>query len=256
MSQLSERAEQIASHLAAHHTGANVEKYDTDGRQSVVDFMLAWRSGGSGALEVTMITEPESIAWQGLAMRDGWRWPARTSWEFRPTNASFRYQQTKRLAMRAIGLCDEWNVDEPTCLPEHVLADDGELAQFLSENVGRLKRTPFSPGVTVYQATTAEFVESASPDFALVVEGWLDRSHMVPHLQKLRDTPSVNARLLFLVVVSEALPVRFFADDFDAPVRAPRGYEGVDSLFVWSDYWHRYLACERGQWAWCALPTQ
>ena len=35
------RAEDIASHLVAHALGVEVKKFDVDGRQSAVDFMLS-----------------------------------------------------------------------------------------------------------------------------------------------------------------------------------------------------------------------
>lgn len=103
---------------------------------------------------------------------------------------------------------------------------------------------------------TAEFVEATPSDFALVVESWLSRPHIEPHLQKLRRTSGVSLRVLFLVVVSEALPVRFFTDDFEAPASGLRGYEGVDAVFVWSDYWHRFLVYQDGLWAWKDLPPR
>jgi len=254
MSELSERAEQIAARLIGHASGAQVEKHDIDGRQGVVDFLLEWENGDAGALEVTMITEPASSAWQGLAMRDGWRWPAATSWDFRPTEVSFPYKRTKRVALRAVALCDEWHVDDPSDLPDNVLALEPAVKQLLAENVGRLKRTPFSPGIMIYQSANAEFVEATPADFTLVVQSWLGRPHIEPHLQKLRRTSAVARRFLFLVVVSEALPVRFFTDDFEAPSTTLRGYEGVDAVFVWSDYWHRYLSYQGGLWEWNDFP--
>lgn len=68
MSELSERAEQIAAHLVAHDTSAAVEQHDVNGRQGAVDFVLTRTDGDTGALEVTMITQSQSIAWQGMAM--------------------------------------------------------------------------------------------------------------------------------------------------------------------------------------------
>lgn len=256
MSELSARAEQIAARVVHHDTGAHVEEHDRDGRQGVVDFMLEWANGDAGALEVTMITEPESSAWQGMAMRDGWQWPAETSWEFRAASASFPYKNTKRAAMRAVALCDEWQVDEPGCLPDSVLAHEPDVAKFLSKHVGHLKRSPFSPGITIYQAVNAEFVDATSADFRSVVESWLSRAHIEPHLDKLQRAPDVSQRILFLVIVSEALPIRFFTDDFEAPSSDLRGYERADAVFIWSDYWHRYLTFRSGSWTWNALPLR
>lgn len=256
MSDLSKRAEHIAAHLVGHETGAQIDEYDRDGRQGVVDFMLVFPDGDSGALEVTMITEPESSAWQGMATRDGWRWPAETSWDFRPASTNFPYKRTKRAALRAVSLCDEWQVNEPSSLPRSVLASEPDVAKFLSENVGHLKRSQFSPGIAVYPAVKTEFVDAAPANFALVVESWLNRSHIQPHLDKLHRALDVSTRILFLVVVSESLPVRFFTDDFEAPCSELRGYEGIDAVFIWSDYWHRFLSFQGGRWAWIAFPLR
>lgn len=69
MGELAGRAEEIAAHLVEHALGATVRKFDSEGRQSVVDFVLEWPDGRRGALEVTLVTETESSAWQGLAAK-------------------------------------------------------------------------------------------------------------------------------------------------------------------------------------------
>jgi hypothetical protein len=251
---LSTRAEQIAAHLVGLETGAAVLPYDTDGRQAAVDFLLEWPNGQVGALEVTLVTEPASIAWQGMAMKDNWSWPAKTSWDFRLNKVSFAYKKTKQVAIRAVKLCDQWSVDTPSDLPAEVLEAEPELARFLVDNTGRLSRTPFKPGITLYQGTRAEFVEAAPADFARVVESWHEHPHLAPHLEKVKRASQLDELHLFVVVVSEALPVRFFTDDFAAPESSPQGFEGLDALWIWSDYWHRFLVHRTRSWAWVDLP--
>ena len=58
------------------------------------------------------------------------------------------------------------------------LASEPELE--LLWDVGRLRRSSprGRPGVVLYTETCAEFLESTSPDFALVVERWLDLPHV------------------------------------------------------------------------------
>ncbi|PRB71279.1 hypothetical protein [Arthrobacter sp. MYb213] len=254
MNALSDRAEQIAAHLVGYETGAAVVPYDTDGRQAAVDFLLKWPDGRVGVLEVTLVTERASIEWQGMAMKDGWRWPTETSWEFRPNNVNFAYKDTKRVAIRAVSLCDQWSVDTPANLPSEVLDRGPELARFLADDVGDLRRTPVSSGIKLYQSTTAEFVDAAPADFSRVVESWHEHPHLAPHLAKVKRASQSDEQLLFVVVVSEALPVRFFADDFDVPATPPQGFEGLDALWVWSDYWHRYLVYRAKTWAWVDFP--
>lgn len=256
MTALSARAEQIAAHLVGHQTGADVIPYDIDGRQAAVDFLLQWPDGQVGALEVTLVTERASIAWQGMAMKDGWIWPAETSWEFRPSDVSFAYKKTKLVAIRAVELCDQWGVDSPSDLPAQVVSAESELARFLADDIGALRRTPFKPGIQLYQSTTAEFVEAAPADFSRVVESWHQHPHLAPHLAKVKRASQSAQRHLFVVVVSEALPVRFFTDDFDVPETPPQGFEGLAALWVWSDYWHRYLVYRDAAWSWIDFPPK
>ena len=256
MTALSVRAAQIAAHLVGHETDALVVPYDTDGRQAAVDYLLEWADGRIGALEVTLVTERASIAWQGMAMKDKWSWPAETSWEFRPNEVSFAYKRTKRMALKAVELCDQWCVDEPSSLPDEVLEAEPEVAKFLTDDVGSLRRTPFAPGIKIYQSTTAEFVEAAPADFSRVVESWHEHAHLAPHLEKAKRATLASERHLFVVVVSEALPVRFFTDDFDTPATPPMGFDGLDALWVWSDYWHRYLVYRDAAWAWIDFPPK
>lgn len=254
MSGFADRAEQIAAHLVAYETGASAIPHDTEGRQAAVDFHLEWPDGRRGALEVTLVTEPISIAWQGMAAKDGWRWESATSWEFRPTSASFHYKRTRRLVVRAVRLCDEWSVNAPEDLPEGVLSADPELTEFLADGTGTLRRTPFSPGVVLYQSTRAEFVDSAPSDFSLIVESWHDQPHIAFHIEKVKNAAHVSDRHLFLVPLDEVLPARFFTDDFVTPTRPPQGFEGVDAVWVWSNYWHRYLVFRDEAWCWLKFP--
>lgn len=254
MTDFAHRAEQIAAHLVSHATGTTAVPYDTDGRQSAVDFLLEWPDGRVGALEVTLIVEAESIAWQGLASKEGWRWPAATSWEFRPNRVNFPYKLTRRLALRAVTLCDQWSVDNPVDLPIEVLTREQELTQFLADNVGTLRRTPLSAGIMLYQATRAEFVDAASQDFARVVESWHQQPHIASHIEKLIKTSAVSERHLFLIPVDETLPARFFTDDFEAPSVAPEGFAGLDAIWIWSNFWHRYLLYRDESWSWIPFP--
>lgn len=254
MTNLADRAEQIAAHLVGHETGALVVPYDIDGRQAAVDFLLEWPDGRRGALEVTLITEPTSVAWQSMAAKEGWRWGTATSWEFRPTGANFQYKQTRRVVLRAVELCDKWSVDTPGDLPADVLAGDMELSNFLAEDIGSLRRTQLSPGVVLYPSTRAEFMDTAPSEFSVVVESWLGQSHMSSHIEKAMNAAHVSDKHLFLVPVDDVLPARFFTDDFETPKAAPKGFEELDALWIWSNYWHRYLVFRNQKWSWLDFP--
>jgi hypothetical protein len=75
------------------------------------------------------------------------------------------------------------------------------------------------------------------------------------HVEKLHLTEGVAERHLFLVPVDEVLPARFFTHNFPTPTRAPRGYEGLDGLWVWSNFWHQFLSFRSGLWQWHDFPA-
>jgi len=252
VSELAGRAEDIAAHLVSHALGAEASKYDADGRQSAVDFMLEWPDGRRGALEVTLVTHPKSSAWQGLASKEGWRWPAPTGWQFRVRGDDFPYRRTRRAVLKAVDLCDRAGVDAPDRLPPDIYSSDPDLEWL--HTVGHLRRTPFKPGVILLPAVRAEFVEASSSDFGILVERWLHLPHMSRHVEKARSAPSVDERHLFLVPVDEVLPARFFTNDFPAPTRTPEGFDGIDGVWVWSNYWHQFLVCFADGWRWLDFP--
>lgn len=192
---MADRAEQIGAHLVGCALGAKVTKFDAEGRQSAVDFMLEWPNGRRGALEVTLVTHAESAAWQGMASKEGWRWPAHSGWGFRLTGADMPYQRTRRAVLRVAALCDEWSVEAPHALPADVLHRNPEVA-WITE-VGELRRSSGKPGVVLLPEVRAEFVEASPADFTAVVEGWLKLPHMGRHVEKVRSAAGVAERHLF-----------------------------------------------------------
>jgi len=254
VSELAGRAEDIAALLVSKALGASARKFDADGRQSAVDFILEWPNGRRGALEVTLVTDPGSSAWQGLAAKDGWRWPARSGWEFRLHGDDMPYQRARAAALKAIEVCDREGVDGLDQLPADILFGDADFEWLRS--MGDLRRTPFKPGVVLLPAVRAEFVEASPSDFATLVEGWLRLPHMPRHVEKTRSAVAVDERHLFLVPVDDVLPARFFTNDFQAPTRSPEGFKGIDGIWVWSNYWHQCLAWLAGRWRWLDFPRK
>lgn len=254
MSELAGRAEEIAAHLVGHALAAKVERFDADGRQAAVDFVLVWPDGRRGALEVTLVTDSRSSAWQGLAAKDGWRWPAPSGWEFRLHDHDLPYRRARRAALNAVELCDRANVNSLDQLVggSYSIAHD---FQWLS-GIGDLRRTSSSkPGVVILPAVRADFIEATTADFATLVEAWLHLPHMPRHVDKTRSAVAVDERHLFLVPVDEVLPARFFTNDFPSPVRGPEGFAGIDGLWIWSNYWHQYLVWRGDRWQWLDFPT-
>jgi len=138
--------------------------------------MLKWPNGRRGALEVTLVTQPESSAWQGLAANEGWRWPAPSGWEFRLNGNDMPYRRARRAVLRAVELCDRENVDALDRLPPDIPCSDPAL-RWLSD-IGDLRRTAFKPGVVLLPAVRAEFVEASASDFTTLVESWLHLPHI------------------------------------------------------------------------------
>lgn len=254
VSELASRAENIASHLVSHALGAEVKKFDVDGRQSAVDFMLTWPDGRRGALEVTLVTDPLSSGWQGLAAKEGWRWPAPSGWTFRLHGDDMPYRRARSAVLRAVELCHVANVDALDQLPGDLASNAPEVEWLTS--IGDLRRTESEPGVVLLPAARTEFVETATADFADLLEGWLHLAHMPRHVDKTRSAVAVDERHLFLVPVDEVLPARFFTNDFPAPARSPDGFSGIDGIWIWSNYWHQYLACLAGRWRWLDFPPR
>jgi hypothetical protein len=79
---------------------------------------------------------------------------------------------------------------------------------------------------------------------------------MPRHVEKVRSVAAVDERHLFLVPVDEVLPARFFTNDFPAPTRSPKGFRGMDGIWVWSNYWHQHLAWRAGTWQWLDFPSK
>lgn len=254
VSDLASRAEDIASHLVSHALSAEVTKFDVDGRQSAVDFLLVWPDGRRGALEVTVVTDPRSSGWQGLAAREDWRWPAPSGWEFRLHSDDMSYRRTRHAVLKAVELCDLANVDALEQLSPELAARAPDL-EWLS-GIGELRRAASKPGVVVLPAVRSEFVDAATTDFADLVEDWLHLPHMPRHVDKTRSASAVDERHLFLVPVDEVLPARFFTNDFPTPARSPNGFSGIDGIWVWSNYWHQYLVCLAGSWRWLDFPPR
>jgi hypothetical protein len=250
VSGISDRAEQIGAAVVAHVLGAEAVPR---GRDSAMDYWLRWPDERMGALKVTLVAHPEAIGWQNQIAERGGTWPAAGKWELRLRMLAIQHRPTMTAALKAVDLCNEHGVDAPTDLPASVRA--GEAAVVSLETVGDLRRVRLGrEGVTVFEPTRAEFIDATSDDFADVLERWARLEHVADHVAK-TAAESANERHLCLVAVDDVLPVRFFADDFAVPARFPDGYEGIDGLWVWSNYWHRVMGWRNGSWAWHDTPT-
>jgi hypothetical protein len=218
-----------------------------------MDYWLRWPDERIGVLEVTLIAHPEAIGWQNQVAEHGGTWPAVGKWELRLRTLAIQHRPTMTTALKTVGLCNEHDVDTPKDLPANVRV--GEAAVVSLETVGDLRRVTWGrEGVTVFQPPRAEFVDATSEDFADVLEQWALREYVIGHVAKTAAEPAVE-RHLCLVAVDDVLPVRFFADDFTVPARFPDGYQGIDGLWIWSNYWHRVMGWRNGSWDWHDTPT-
>ena len=231
MGHIAGRAEEIAAFLVAAIVGAEATR---QGPSSSMDFDLRWPNGDLGVLEVTLVPDSDAIRWQDQLASAGGGWDVEGRWELRLHTLAMPYRATEEAARRVVGLCDEHGVDHPGGLPTGVRAAEPSVAHI--EMVGSMRRVDAGrDGLQVFVPSRADFIESTDADFALVMEQWLQIEHVSRHVTKTVATLSVS-RHLFLVPLDDVLPDRFFTDDFAAPARRPQGYDGLDGLWVWSNF--------------------
>lgn len=251
MGHVAERVEQIAGFLVAEIVGAEAVR---QGPSSSMDFELRWPNGDIGVLEVTLVPDSEAIRWQDQLASAGGGWDVEGRWELRLHTLAMPYRATEEAARRVVGLCVEHGVDHPGGLPAGVRAAEPSVAHM--EMVGSMRRIDTGrDGLQVFVPSRADFIESTDADFALVMEEWLQIEHVSRHVAKTAAVSSAS-RHLFLVPLDDVLPIRFFTDDFAAPSRRPQGYDGLDGLWVWSNFWHRFLGWHHGVWAWHHFPRR
>ena len=255
VSDLASRAEDIASHLVSHALSAEVTKFDVDGRQSAVDFLLVWPDGRRGALEVTVVTDPRSSGWQGLAAREDWRWPAPSGWEFRLHSDDMPYRRTRHAVLKAVELCDLANVDALEQLSPELAARAPDL-EWLS-GIGELRRAASKPGVVVLPAVRSEFVDAVttrtSPTWSRI--GFICRTCPVTSTRP--DQLALSTRDICSSCLSdEVLSARFFTNDFPTPDSEPQRLQrhrrnlGVVQLLA------SVLGLSRWQLALARLPAE
>lgn len=258
MAGVAERAERIAAHLVGDALGCDFVPHDVDGRQGAVDFRGLTTAGRHVALEVTLIGDPQALEWDGVLGRDAGWWPAEGKWNFRPDGFGESYKKSRAAAVRLASECDQHGVDDFDALEPRDPARWMRWWRDRQDLAGSLRRAPWEkrPGIRVYPPVRSEFVNPEGPDVGALVEGWLGLPHLQSHLDKVANDLEVDERHLFLAVTSDMLPARLFADDFETPLRVPAGFSGLDGLWVWSEYWHRYLACGPAGWRWMHFPGQ
>ena len=245
------RAEQIAAALVPPLLGAEAVA-QADG--APMDYVLVWPDGREGVLEVTLVADPEAIKWQNQLAEAGGAWLTTGKWELRLRTLAMQYRPTETAARRVVDLCRLHGTTSPAALPPDIRAEEDAVARI--ESVGELRRVKVGrEGISVFVPIRAEFVEATDGDFASLLERWVSLQHVAAHVAKTSNATS-RERHLFLVPLDDVLPVRFYTDDFRPPSRFPRGYEGIDGLWVWSNYWHRFLGWRGGRWSWEDFPSR
>ncbi|KGM09344.1 hypothetical protein N869_02015 [Cellulomonas bogoriensis 69B4 = DSM 16987] len=219
-----------------------------------MDYVLVWPNGREGVLEVTLVADPEAIKWQNQLAQAGGAWQTTGKWELRLRTLAMQYRPTEAAARRVVDLCRFHGTTSTPALPPEVRAEEDAVARI--ESIGELRRVKVGrEGISVFVPVRAEFVEATDEDFASLLERWVSLQHVAAHVAKTSSATS-RERHLFLVPLDDVLPVRFYTDDFRAPSRFPRGYEGIDGLWVWSNYWHRFLGWRGGRWSWENFPSR
>lgn len=247
---ISDRAEQIAAHLIRDRLHAEVVP-NAPGHP--MDFSLRWPDR-AGVLEVTLVAPEGALQWQNQLAREGGRWPSSGRWEYRLHGDAMPYRAVRAAVMALVEFCDEEDADESRAWQEADGALRSQVA--LVEAHGELRRIQYgAAGVSVYGATRAEFIGAAPGDFSEVVDAWAQLPHVARHIAKTAEQ-TVDERHLFLVPVDDVLPAKFFTDDFDLPRGGLTQYATVDAVWVWSNFWHRYLEWRDSGWTWCDFPRE
>lgn len=256
MGDVARRAERIAALLVGHALGCRFEDFDVQGRQRAVDFRAELSDGSVVALEVTILGSDRALEWDGLRRGDGGWWPAEGRWNYRPHSYKVSYRRARAAAVHLAASCEEQGVDEPELLEPQTCAEWAAISRHLQDLSGRLSRVPWEPrnGIRVYPPTRVEFVDEAGPDLSDLLDRWVDAPHVTPHLRKLQQS-GADEQHLFLVVTSDMLPALMFGDGFPRPARSPQGFSGLHGLWIWSEFWHRYLVHRGNSWSWMEFPT-
>ena len=207
---------------------------------------------------MTLIGERRGFEWEGLAEKVGYVWPARSTWVYRPHSYRVSYKAAQKAATQLVNWCEDAGLTDWRDLKADVHASPEALYRATSGLGGTLESWPDdgAPGVRLMPPIIISFMdESASDPLPDLLEKWLSEPHVPAHLEKLKADMSGAEKHLFLIAAEDFLPPRYFTDDFDAPERAPRGYEFLDGLWLWSRFWHRFLLLQGGAWRWCEFPS-
>lgn len=255
MGELSDWTEKAAAAYLERILRIKAVPYDTGKRNGAVDFELQRDGTYCGALEVTQLLPPDSEEWMGLAEQDGWQWPASGLWSFRATEATFRYKWARETSIRATALCNQHGVVEPRQLPQSLLDADRNLARLASGEHGELRKVAEGSGIDIHYQTVAQWVTGEPHEkFISALREWRTWSHIDAHVKKIATHPKGGNRHLFLFISPQLLPCEVFNDNWNLPSDQLSNFEGVDTIWFWSSFWHRVLRFHQG--AWCWLSTE
>jgi hypothetical protein len=251
--------EQIASLIAERALGAIATAYDVPPRQGVVDALLDYPDGRSGAFEVTQLATDggASLQLDSLLKQDGFGLPlpGKWWWTIKIGHPRDRPRLRSIFAKTAL-LCESVRVTDPRYLP---LAEvDADVRWLVEESSVQMEGYPdvsATDGARVRRAMiTQPFVWGGEDETFTLLDEALSTAFDIPHIQdhvaKLRRTQA-DERHLFLVVDMYDLPFSLFgalgfADALPAGV--PALPQGLTHLWLAPVYGYRVLIGTSAGW--------
>lgn len=240
-------------------TGASHEKFDRDGRQGAVDFLLRYSDHRTGALEVTSHASPRSREVYALLSRERFQWPNPGSWSWSLAVASdANLKRLRKHYPHVIQTCESHGVTAPSDLPFALLDRDPVLWGAAFEEMGARFRGHGPTGtrdahVLVIPEAVAGGVDDELVHLSCVITELLQVPGVVAHLAKLLRHDA-SEHHLFLTLGAGAIPFPQYYVLCGAPTRLPADSpevpRGVSHLWFATGYGPTLLGwTERSGWA-------
>lgn len=207
--------ERVAFDVVRRVLGVEIEHYDSDGRQGVVDGLIHLASGGLGALEVTTLSAPGERELLARLAQDRNTWPNPGRWWWRITIDDPEHINTVRRAyMQAILTCESHGVTDPEDLPWQVLRYAPAIRWLLESGI-TLRGHPdvksrsddgVDRGVMVTPSASGGAADEHLESLNEVLDDVFKVDSVARRVRKVSSTPGVDQRHLFLILSLDAVP--------------------------------------------------
>jgi hypothetical protein len=252
--------ERVAFEVVRRVLGVEVEHYDRDGRQGVVDGLIHLALGRLGALEITTHSGPGERELLARLAQDGNTWPNPGRWWWRITVDRPEHINKVKLAYgQAILLCEAHSVTDPEDLPWRTLKYAPAVRWLLEAEIG-MRGHPDVPsrtddverGVMVTPSATGGAVDEQLESMNEVLAALYEVPSVARRIEKLRSTLGVDQRHLFLILSLDAVPFgTSYGLSFGSllPTSPPPMPDGLSHLWLATGYGRRVLLWDSVRWS-------